>query len=517
MRVFLFSLILLGLLPPAVAAPPNFLVVLADDLGYSDLGSYGGEIVTPNLDRLASGGVRFSQFYSTARCWPSRAALLTGYYAQQVRRDVFAGGKLGHRPDWAPLLSARLKAAGYRNYHAGKWHVDGNPMEQGFDRSYLLEDQNRFFTTKSHFLDGAALPEPAEGFYATVAIADRAVEFLKEHAAHHGDAPFFHYLAFTAPHFPLQALPEDIERYRERYRAGWDALRVERWGRLRAMGMADHPLPPLDPEIVPAHNLSPEEQAARIGPGEVARAVLWDSLTEAQKEFQATKMAIHAAMVDRMDRELGRVLDQLKSMNAFDNTVILFLSDNGASAEQIIRGDGHDPGAAPGSAGSHLGLGAGFSSLANTPFRLHKIWTHEGGIASPFIVHWPAGLKAHGAIRQQPGHVIDIAPTLLALAGIEAKIPEGAPPLSGTSLAPAILEDGPIARPYLWWHHEGRSALRQENWKIVRLTDDSPWALYDLASDRGEINDLAGQHPERVGTMADTWKDTADQFRSQAR
>lgn len=516
------AIVLLLLLPASRVvsneAPPNFLIVLADDMGYSDAGCYGGEIETPNLDSLAAGGLRYARFYSTGRCWPSRAALMTGYYAQQVRRDTFGDEKIGSRPTWAPLLPVSLKQAGYRSYHTGKWHIDGEPLANGFDRSYSLHDQDRFFSPETHFLDGVSLPQPARdsGNYATTAIADYAIDFLKEHQQKYSDRPFLHYLAFTAPHFPLQALQEDIDRYRERYLAGWDALREARWKRLTASRLINGPLSSFDPEIIPPHNLPADELEARIGPGEVARAVPWESLTEEQRTFQATKMAIHAAMIDRMDRELGRVLDQLKAMGAFDNTVILFASDNGASAEQIIRGDGHDANAAPGSADSYLGLGPGFSSLANTPFRLHKIWTNEGGISSPLIVHWPKGIAARGEVRQQVGHFIDVVPTLLQIAGVTKPEFAGAPEAPGQSLVSSFSKDNSADRSYLWWLHEGRVAIREGNWKAVKREDESAWSLYDLSVDRSEMTNLAAENPDLLGRLATQWEVAASQFQLDA-
>ena len=493
---------------------PNFLIVLADDMGYSDAGCYGGEIETPNLDSLAAGGLRYAQFYSTGRCWPSRAALMTGYYAQQVRRDTFAAEKIGSRPTWAPLLPVLLKQAGYRSYHTGKWHIDGEPLANGFDRSYSLHDQDRFFSPKTHFLDDVALPQPARdsGYYATTAIADYAIDFLKEHQAKYGEQPFLHYLAFTAPHFPLHALQEDIDRYRERYLAGWDALREARWKKLTAMGLVTCPLSAFDPDIIPPHNLPADELASRIGPGEMARAVPWGSLTEEQRHFQATKMAIHAAMIDRMDRALGRVLDQLKAMGAYENTVILFASDNGASAEQIIRGDGHYTNAAPGSADSYLGLGPGFSSLGNTPFRLHKIWTNEGGISSPLIVHWPKGIAARGEVRQQVGHFIDLAPTLLEIAGVAKPDLAGAPEKPGRSLVSSFSTDNSVERPHLWWLHEGRAAIREGDWKAVKREGETAWSLYNLAVDRSEMTNLATEHTDVVTRLAKLWDEASAQF-----
>jgi arylsulfatase len=495
--------------------PPNVVVILADDLGFSDLGCYGGEIATPNLDALAAGGVRFTQFYNTARCWPSRAALLSGYYAQQVNRDP-----ANQRPKWAALLPELIRPAGYRSYHSGKWHVDGPILGAGFERSYEVGDADRYFGPRFHNLDDRPQPQPGPeaGYYSTRAIADRAIEWLSEHGDKHRGEPFFLYLAFMSPHFPVQALPEDIARYRGRYAAGWDALRQERLKRQRSLGIFDGPLSARDPKTIPDWNVDEAELRRRIGPGEVGHAVAWDDLTPEQKALQAEKMAIHAAMVDRMDREIGRVLDRLRASGDLENTVIVFASDNGASAEQLIRGDGHDSSAPPGSAGSFLCLGPGWSTAANTPFRLHKSWVHEGGISTPLIVHWPAGLKARGELRRTPGHLVDLVPTVLQLAGLSAPetwAGERRPPLSGRSLVPAFDEDVPIDRDSLFFKHLENRALRVGDWKIVAAGKDSPWELYDLAHDRAETRNLAAQHPEKVRELAALWERQNAEFLEQ--
>ena len=336
--------------PPA-ARKPNVVFILADDLGYSDLGCYGSEIETPHLDGLARNGLQFSQFYNTARCWPSRAALMTGYYAQQVNRDP-----MGNRPKWAALVPELLRDAGYRSYHSGKWHIDGKILDGGFSRSYHTTDHDRYFSPRHHELDDKPLaaPGPEENYYATTATATRAIEWLAEHDSGHKPQPFFLYLAFIAPHFPLHALPEDIARYRDRYQPGWDVIRAGRWQRMQKLGLVPGDISAPEPKVAPSWNLSEAELQKRIGPGESGHAVPWSGLTPDQREFQPWKMAIHAAMIDRMDREIGRVLGKIRAMNAWDDTLIFFASDNGASAEQIIRGDGHTPGSAPGSAQSTL-------------------------------------------------------------------------------------------------------------------------------------------------------------------
>jgi arylsulfatase A-like enzyme len=523
-RGFIFFMaIFIGLSTHAAekAAPqPNILLILADDLGYSDLGCYGSEIQTPNLDALAKNGLRFTQFKNTARCWPSRAAMLTGYYAQQIHRDALPGldgGSKGVRQPWARLLPDFLRPLGYRSYHSGKWHIDGLPLENGFDHSYSLDDHDRYFSPKNHTLDDKKLLPVALGtnFYTTVAIADHAIRCLQEHAGKFSDRPFFEYMAFTAPHFPIQALPEDIAKYRDTYRDGWDVVRKQRWERMKKMKLVDAKLPPLDPVTVPGWNLSSEELRERVGSNEVSRAVAWKDLTPEQQQFQSAKMAVHAAMIDRMDQEIGRVLAQLRAMKALDNTIVLFLSDNGASAEQIIRGDGHDPLAPIGSAKSYLGIGPGWSSVANTPFRLHKSWVHEGGIATPLIVHWPDGIKAHGKLRSNPGHVIDLAPTLLELAG--GKKPdnwkgEPIPPAPGVSLISVLKKNATVSHQYLWWYHSGNRAIRMGNWKLVSKKDEGSWELYNLKRDRSETKDLAVKYPAKVRELEQAWKKHLDEF-----
>jgi arylsulfatase A-like enzyme len=490
---------------------PNVLILFADDLGYSDLGCYGGEIQTPHLDSLAANGLRFTQCYNTARCWPSRAALLTGYYAQQVRRDSVPGvrsGGQGVRPGWAKLLPELLKPAGYRSYHSGKWHVDGSRLASGFDKSYSLEDHNHFFGPQNHLRDDQPLPPIAKGtsHYVTIGITEHALDCLREHAAQLAGQPFFSYVAYTAPHFPLHALPEDIAKYRDRYLAGWDVARRERWQRLKSQGLISCELSSLERDVGPPYPFP--DAIEKLGPGETNRPLPWDELTDEQRRFQATKMAIHAAMVDRMDQEIGRLLAQLRAMNAFENTLILFASDNGASAEIMVRGDGHDPQAAPGSAATYLCLGPGWSSAANTPFRRHKTWVHEGGISTPLIAHWPKGISAKGELRHNPAHLIDIVPTVLQLAGVkrpETWNDQPVPPPPGRSLLPAFAQDGVVTHDALWWQHEGNRAVRVGDWKLVAAGEDSPWELYDLKADRGETQNQAAAMPEKVRELAAVW------------
>ena len=494
----------------APAKKPNFVVILADDMGYSDARCYGGEIDTPHLDRLASKGLRFTQAYSTARCGPSRSCILTGYYAQQTAGDVMTPGNV---PRYTRLAPEHLKPLGYRTYHSGKWHIRFVPGEGGvgFDHSYTMLDENRFFTQNRHDLDGEQLPKPEEGYYSTTAIADYAVRFLKEHARDHARDPFYLYLASHSPHFPLQAPAADIEHYKDRFAEGWDTARERKWARMQKMGLIHCALSPLEANMWPPWNTPAEELTAKIGPGEVARAVPWSSLTPEQKDFQRTKMAIHAAMITRMDAEIGKVVSQLDAMGATRDTVILFLSDNGASAEQLIRADGHDRNAPPGSARTYLGLGPGWSSNSNVPFRLHKSWVHEGGIASPLIVHWPNGIKDQNKLRHDPCHFVDVVPTLVDLAGGSTAM-DGAPPLAGQSLAPAFQKDGTSRHEFLYFSHNHNRAIRVGDSKLVAIGDNGPWELYDMTTDRCEQKNLAPAQPEKVQKLAALWKERDQEF-----
>ncbi len=517
------------------AERPNVVVIVVDDMGFSDLGCYGGEIETPNLDRLASQGLRFTQFYNTARCWSTRSALMSGYYPQQIRMDpVQQGVRL---PNWTTLLPHHLKPLGYRCYHSGKWHVPGAPKivaDGGFDHSYHLQDHDRNFNPKTHELDDQPLPEiePGTGYYTTDAITGYTLEHLDEHARLHPEKPFFVYTAYTVPHFPLHAPPEDIAKYENRYHVGWDVIREERYGQLLESGIVDCALSPREESCGPPHPF--DIASSNLGDGEAGYPYAWTALTPEQKRFQATKMAIHAAMIDRMDQGVGRILEKIREMNAWDDTIVFFLSDNGASAELLIRGDMHDPNAAPGSAASYLCLGPGWSTASNTPFRRHKVWNHEGGVSTPLIVHWPNGIKKAGTLREGTGHVVDLVPTILDLVGVEPPKTHGGvnvPDFPGVSLLPAIRgENAKIERDYIYYEHSGNAALRLGDWKILYTKTGEPnerlpverseaaagWALYDLKTDRCEQNDLAASEPQRLAEMVARWWELYHTYQEQA-
>ncbi|MCG6158364.1 arylsulfatase [Rubinisphaera margarita] len=491
----------------AAAKQPNVIVVLADDMGFSDLGCYGGEIETPHIDALAANGLKFTQFYNTARCWPTRAALMTGYYPHQANMAMNFGPAApeaysGIIPQSARMIPELLKTVGYRTYHVGKWHLNRPgrtsnetwPLERGYDHSYFMLRQDNFHNPRLLFDDRTAIERPGDtdpDYYVTTAFTDQAIRRLKEHEQSHAEKPFFLYLAHTAPHFPLHAQKEDVQRFLGRYREGWDKIREARHQRQKEMGLLDCELSPRDPFAKP-----------------------WDELTSAEQEEWDARMATYAAMIYRLDAGVGRIVEQLKSMNAFEDTLIFVLSDNGSSAEYIVRGDGHEPGSYPGSAESYRCLEVAWSNAANTPFREHKMWTQEGGIATPLVVHWPNGLKARGEQTDTMGHVIDLLPTICAAAGAEyPKEFEGKPtqPLPGKDLGPVLTGKRPaLQRDYLFWEHQGHKAIREGNWKLVADRGEQ-WELYNLKDDRSELHNLAGEKSALVLLMAAKWQKEAIQ------
>ncbi len=479
------------------APRPNVLLIMVDDMGFSDLGCYGGEIDTPNLDALAADGLRFTQFYNTGRCWPTRASLVTGLYPHEAGNAMRYGDSAppayrGTNKAVAPMVSELLHDAGYRTYHVGKWHLDKPkepetwPLGRGYDRSYAIRQQDNFFNPKIMYDEHFVVKRPGDqgNYYVTTALTERTVHYLDEHQTYHKGEPFFIYLAHTAPHFPLHALAEDVARFRGRYKEGWDAVRQKRRKRMKEMGIIDCDLSERDPD-----------------------AAAWDSLSEEEKDMWDGRMAVHAAMIYRVDVGVGQIVKKLEQMGALEDTLILFLSDNGASAEYIVRGDGHDPNAPLGSGDTYRCLEVGWANAANTPFRMHKIWVHEGGISTPLIAHWPKGVKARGELTPQPGHVIDVVPTLLDLAGVEE--PEK---MSGLSLAPIFKGETRKGHEQIYWEHQGNRAIRQGDWKLVSQHETGDqWELYNLDGDRSEMHDLVDQYPEKVKELNRLWQDWADQ------
>lgn len=503
----LSTLALFGCANLPAAEKPNLLLILADDLGFSDIGCYGSEIATPNLDRLAANGLRFTQFYNAARCCPTRAALLTGLYPHQagvghMLQNWHPPGYSGGLNDRCATIAELLRQAGYRNYHVGKWHVGGlgqkadarnHPMNRGFDRAFGMGGGGNYFVPRGLYLDRDQV-EPDSDFYVTDAFSNQAAAFLEAHHREHPDRPFFLHLCYTAPHFPLQAKPEDIAKYRGKYRDGWDAVRTRRFARQKELGFwkSGTKLSPRDPVAQP-----------------------WTNVPETEREEWDLRMAVYAAMIDCMDQGIGRVLETLRRSGAERNTLVLFLSDNGSSAEFLDSwphpARGHKPGAITGTRDSHRCLEVGWSNAANTPFREHKMWVHEGGIATPFIAFWPSGITARGKLIHQAGHVVDLLPTFLDLAGIsypKTFLDRDLMPLEGKSLAPVFGGESPGARTFAW-EHEGNRAIRAGDWKLV-APFRGEWELYNLNLDRTELNNLAAVHPSQATELASLWQAWAD-------
>lgn len=522
----------------AAAAKPNIVLILADDLGWSDLGCYGGEIRTPNLDALAKGGVRFTQFYNTARCCPTRASLLTGLYPHQAgvgamsndRGPQFPGYRGTLQPNTATLAEV-LRAAGYRTYMVGKWHLhnqhDVKPTDRGFDEFYgMLGGFNScwhetpYYTRWPKERPPRAYTSAQDGrpgtFYATDAFADYALDFLAD--ARQARKPFFLYLAFNAPHFPLHAHESDIATYEAMYFAkGWDAIRDERLARQKALGLVPRNLALTPRSGIPAKShAKPSPYAGKDNPA-------WASLPEERRRDLARRMAVFAAMVDRLDVAVGRVVDDLKRHGQFDRTLILFLSDNGACWEWDplgfdVRSSPHNilhTGAdlkTVGGPASYVSYGSGWANAGNTPWRLYKHFSHEGGIRTPLILHWPDFFKTPGAataLVRQPGHVIDLMPTLIEAAGATYPAERNGvsvQPMEGRSLLPLLSRPQlpPPARA-LFFEHEGSRAVRDGKWKLVSLSGDA-WELYDLDADPTEMVDLMAREPAKARELAAAWE-----------
>ncbi|HJP00137.1 MAG TPA: arylsulfatase [Planctomycetota bacterium] len=497
---------LTGALGSESSARPNLVVIMADDMGYSDIGCFGGEIATPNLDRLAANGVRLTQFYNTGRCCPTRASLLTGRYAHQAGvgwmtsesgqrgQDFGYPAYTGELNRTSLTFAEVLAAAGYRTLMAGKWHVGTFsgmwPLDRGFERFYgLIRGASNHFQPHPDKLlvEGRRPVSPGEDFYSSDSFTDAAVSFVRE-SRERSEDPFLLYLAFTAPHWPVHAPAEDIERYQGKYDTGWEPVREGRFERMKQLGIlhADCELSPLD--VKPWSQTNPERRSAL-----------------------AHRMAIYAAMVDRLDQNVGRLIETLEELGELDDTLILFFADNGGCAEGGLMGGSPDE-MVGGREGYFLTYGKGWANASNTPFRMYKHWVHEGGIASPFIAHWPSGIEARGTIQPEPCHLIDVAATLFDLAG--ARYPERhggneIGPLEGISLLP-LFRGEELERPSpIFFEHEGNRAVREGQWKLV-ARHARPWELYDLSADRSETTDLADSQPERVASLSAAYEAWAE-------
>ncbi len=504
---------------------PNIVIIMADDMGFSDIGCFGGEIKTPNLDKLAASGLRFTQFYNCARCCPTRASLLTGQYPHKV--GLARNGQSLSRS--GITIAEALKQAGYNTAMTGKWHLsradtlkettlhqkwldhqhdpghpfaplETYPVSRGFDKHYgVIWGVIDFFDPFSLVEGARAVENVPDDYYFTDAINEKSARYIREFSQ--SDKPFFLYVAHCAPHWPLHARPEDIAKYKDTYKDGWEKLRHDRYKRMIEMGLfkkENTPMPPI------------QDRGRR-----------WAELTEQEKSFQASKMAVHAAMVDRLDQGLSKIMETLEQTGQLDNTVIFFLSDNGASPE-VPQTPGYDRSSQtrdgrkirykgisePGQETTYTGIGAPWSSASNTPFRYWKKESFEGGCHTPLIVHWPEKLKAKpGSVTSQVGHVIDIMPTCLELAGAKYTGRYNGhtlTPLDGKTLMPILRGRQREGHERLFFEHMGGRAIIEGHWKLVALKD-RPWELYNLNQDRTEMDNLAAKHPDRVRAMSSQW------------
>jgi arylsulfatase len=518
----------------AAATRPNIILILADDMGFSDIGCFGSEVSTPNLDGLAARGIRVSQFYNNPRCCPSRASIMTGLWSQQAGMGMMVSdhGRYPY-PGYVGILSAQtitipeaLKTAGYNTAMVGKWHLapeteEGKrswPMQRGFDRFWGMISGASVYWESPHLMEGnESLPPPPKGQYLTDLWAEHAAKYVTELAQE--KKPFFLYAAFNAPHWPIQAPEELVQKYASRYAEGWDKLREERHSRQIAMKLLD-----------PKWALSLRDP----------RVPAW--VNARNKEWEMRRMAVYAAMIDRLDQGIGRILDSVEKAGVADNTLIVFMSDNGGNAEELARGRsdtplqhtpegplhyippigqgpcelgmtcaGNVPDDMPGTENTFQSIGIPWGNCANTPFRLYKHYTQEGGISSPFIACWPKGIRTAASPVHAVGHETDLLPTLLELAGAQYPKSVAAGPIPafvGQSLTP-IFDGRKMEHRPIYWEHEGNKAVRDGKWKLVSRFPES-WELYDMEADRTELHNLADQDPQRAKEMAAQWQSWAD-------
>jgi arylsulfatase A-like enzyme len=515
---------------PKTEQRPNIIVILSDDMGYSDIGCFGGEIHTPNLDALAGNGLRFTQFYNTSRCCPTRASLLTGLYSHQagIGEMVNDRGTAGYRGDLnqeCMTIAEAMKTSGYSTYMAGKWHVTPYkpknysqvnwPLQRGFDRFYgMISGAGSYYdpislTRDNQYISPLNDPEyTPETYYFTDAISDHATRYIREHDA---DNPFFLYVAYTAAHWPMHALEKDIEKYKGKYDVGYEAIRAARAKKMKELGI-----------FPDAWEMSPLAGKS------------WSEVEN--KAWEARCMEVYAAMIDNMDQGIGRILAELKRKGELDNTIIMFLQDNGGCHEGYGRKErepiadtlgpddfqtrmipnvtrNNDPimmgqDVMPGGPESYIAYGLEWANVSNTPFRLFKTYSHEGGISTPLIVHWPAGIKEKNGWRKTPGHLVDIMATCVDLG--KATYPDEYKgvkliPLEGMSLRPVFDKDE-LPNRMLFFEHERSRAVRADKWKLVAQGADGPWELYDLEADRTEMSNLVDNYPDKARELADAWE-----------
>lgn len=493
---------------------PNIVLIMADDMGYSDIGCYGGEIPTPNLDRLASRGVRFKQFYNMARCCPSRASLMTGLFPHQTgighmteepaNPDAEHWGTPGYRGFLnrsCATLAELLKPAGYHTYMAGKWHLGMHgqekwPLQRGFEKYYgILAGAASYFKPQGGrglTYNNTPLPPPAPPYYTTDAFTDSAISFVR---SQQDGNPFFLYLAFNAPHWPLQAKEEDINKFKGKYVTGWDNIRAKRYARQRAAGIID-----------PRTALSARDTGARA----------WTSLSLPEKDSVAYRMAVYAAQVSSIDQNIGKLLTHLRQTGRLDNTLIIFLSDNGACPEPYLElgggtmSDINDP-----EKSGAISYGMGWANASNTPYRKWKREVEEGGIATPFILYWPKGIpkKLENTFVNTPSYIIDVVPTILDITSTRypAQLNDHPlTPLQGRSLAPACKGRPLSLHPYMYWEHEGNQAIRKGDWKALKDGKSTAWELYDISKDRIESENLAVKFPEVLQELVQEWNSWAN-------
>ena len=515
---------------------PNIIVILSDDMGYSDIGCYGSEIETPTLDRLAHNGIRFTQFYNTGRCCPTRASLLSGLYPHQagIGHMMDDRGFPGYRGEFGNdccTIAEALQPAGYKNYMAGKWHITHKtspnhesdkknwPLQRGFDRFYgTIHGAGSFFDPNTLVRDNTFISPYAdpsykpESYYYTDAIADHAVRFIQDHDS---AKPFFMYVTFTAAHWPMHAKQKDMDKYKGRYKEGYSAIRATRYHNM------------LQQHVVTADSTTLWPLEAKWG--EQGEYWPWDE----------RNMEVYAAMVDSMDQGIGKIIHALETTRALDNTLVCYMQDNGGCAEGMGRRNIGKPkastpplppmksdalqldmipkqtrdgfpvrqgkGVMAGPDDTYIGYGQAWATVSNTPFRKYKHWVHEGGIATPLIVHWPSGIKDPGRLEQTPSHLIDIMATAVDVA--RAAYPTDKTPLEGMSLQP-LFQKTLLPERKLYWEHEGNRAIRDGKWKLV-AEFNGPWELYNISTDRSEQHDLSNTHPERAQTMTNAWNDYA--------